>query len=326
MTTTLKFWLSDSAILEALKNGQTLTKEQTVILPSDLPAEDYQVLATICGITNSTTNGNIITPQTKTVKWDGETFSGGVPNPSSSGLLQAIAHWRDWLNKQAQGQKEAKAKEEKQQRERAEKKAAEADANRPALANFLRGEDAYFEKERWLAGKNNPESYRLSRMALLDMFPDEETEIMAEIDRRDEASRIAALEAIAAESSAKNTLRQWAENHGSSLLKARIQEDMNWLELAKEEWTKANFPNMVTCDSVYNDNESATKQWRIQNATLTQIDQLRAFRQQHPQATDTHLWRVRLDDGSHQSYICGTFEGPLGKPLEMCLEIEDIQE
>ena len=326
MNTTLKFYLSESAILEALKSGQTLAKEQTVVLPSDLPAADTQVLATICGITNSTNTGNIISPQNKTITWDGETFMASAPHSTSPELGEAIVQWRNWLNKQASAHKEAKAKEQERQRERAEKQAAEAEANRRPLADFLGGKDAHFTQEVWLADKAAPESYKLTRAELLQMFASQEAEIEAEIAKRGERSRLAALALTEAENEAKNNLRQWGQQHGSALLKGRIEEKMNWLELAKKEWLTAHFPDFETIESVYSDNESAVKEWRIQNATLGQLEKLRSFRQQYPQATDTHLWRVRLDDGSHLSFICGTFDGPLGKPVEMCAEVEDNDE
>lgn len=71
----------------------------------------------------------------------------------------------------------------------------------------------------------------------------------------------------------KELLKQWANENGSELLKARIDEEMNWLKLAEDEYFNSIIPAGCTCLEI------PDEVWKIKNATMEQIQALRDFRQ-----------------------------------------------
>lgn len=70
----------------------------------------------------------------------------------------------------------------------------------------------------------------------------------------------------------KENLRMWAYENGSELVKARIQENMNWFDLANTEYFNSILPD--GCVSL----DGPNADWEIKNATLEQIKALQDFR------------------------------------------------
>lgn len=82
-------------------------------------------------------------------------------------------------------------------------------------------------------------------------------------------------EAIAAEKEAKKQeLKAWALANGSELLKARIEENMNWVELADKEYDHSRMPEGFD----YKDEDDYDSCWDYNNPTLEHINVLRESR------------------------------------------------
>lgn len=76
----------------------------------------------------------------------------------------------------------------------------------------------------------------------------------------------------------KENLRQWALQNGTPLIKARIEENMNWISLANDEYFASILPEGFVCLKVPDED------WLIYNATLEQIEELRKVRVDYPDA------------------------------------------
>lgn len=82
----------------------------------------------------------------------------------------------------------------------------------------------------------------------------------------------------AAKVQAKENLKTWALANGSDLVKARIEENMNWLQLANDEYFESIKPEG------FDDLPSYDEKWEIKNATLEQLAALREVRKDFPNA------------------------------------------
>lgn len=81
--------------------------------------------------------------------------------------------------------------------------------------------------------------------------------------------------AIAAEKEAKKQqLKAWALANGSELLKARIEENMNWVEMADKEYDYSRMPDGFD----YKDEDDYDSCWDYNNPTLEHINLLREAR------------------------------------------------
>lgn len=89
-----------------------------------------------------------------------------------------------------------------------------------------------------------------------------------------------------AEAQAKENMRQWALQNGTELLKLRIEENMNWYDLANTEY----FASIMPDEFIELDEPDDT--WEIKNATVEQIKALREVKKYYPSA---RLMRYKYD-------------------------------
>ena len=89
----------------------------------------------------------------------------------------------------------------------------------------------------------------------------------------------------------KQELKAWALANGSELLKARIEENMNWFEMANEEWFKSVCPEGF---SEHDDSEYDSC-WDYKNPTMEHIVQLREARK-HEVLENLQLRECRTTD------------------------------
>jgi hypothetical protein len=89
-----------------------------------------------------------------------------------------------------------------------------------------------------------------------------------------------------AKDKAKEDLKQWALKNGSELLKLRIEENMNWFQLANDEYFKSIMPDgFILIDT-------PDESWEIKNAELYQIIALREIKRIY---TTAKLMRYKYD-------------------------------
>ncbi|MFC0181475.1 hypothetical protein ACFFJX_02400 [Pseudarcicella hirudinis] len=86
--------------------------------------------------------------------------------------------------------------------------------------------------------------------------------ISEKISEKEEAEKIALEEKITLDT-AKLAMKNWALQNGSDLLKARIEEDMNWISLAESEYLKLNFPLLEKWQVIYTNNDEAKNHGRL---------------------------------------------------------------
>lgn len=89
----------------------------------------------------------------------------------------------------------------------------------------------------------------------------------------------------------KQALKEWALQNGSELLKARIEENMNWYELANKEYFESIIPEGFSRHS----NDDYDSCWPYNNPTLEHIKELREARK-NKVFTSVELRKCREED------------------------------
>lgn len=219
-----------------------------------------------------------------------------VDGHSLESVFEKIAEWEAEAADKEAADKEASLKNAEACRLRLEQ-------NVQQLQGFVQNQNATFKtmQEGWdeVFLPNSPTAVgRTFTITNWGRFFDDPAHIAAaeaEIARRQsavadakEAEKIAAAAAVAA-------LRQWAIENGSDLVKLRIEEGMNWRDMARAEWGGCQFPmewqpwGEFIASLRGNDPEG----WVIKDATTEQILELRAAREQYPLAEEITLRRVK---------------------------------
>lgn len=120
----------------------------------------------------------------------------------------------------------------------------------------------------------------------------------------------------------KQELKAWALAHGSELVKARIEENMNWLELADKEYDRSRMPEGFD----YKDEDDFDSCWDYKNPTLEHINALREARK-NKVFTKVELRKCRKtdEDGDKTFYyfVVGTMDGYDGEEFEVTKLIEE---
>ena len=130
---------------------------------------------------------------------------------------------------------------------------------------------------------NKGDSVRISK---------EENEKLMNIISLKDAEIAAEKAAIAAEKEAKKQgLKTWALGNGSELLKARIEENMNWVEMADKEYDHSRMPEGFD----YKDEDDYDSCWDYKNPTLEHINVLREARKNEV-FTNVELRKCRKTD------------------------------
>lgn len=126
---------------------------------------------------------------------------------------------------------------------------------------------------------------------------------------------------IAAKEAKKQSLKDWALINGSELLKARIEEEMNWLELADEEYNRSRMPEGF---DYQNENDFDTC-WEYKNPTLEHIELLREARK-NEEFTKVELRKCRKtyenNDKEFHYFVIGTMKTYIGTEFNVSKEID----
>lgn len=111
-------------------------------------------------------------------------------------------------------------------------------------------------------------------------------------------------DSIKLQNEGKDKLKKWGIENGSDLLKARIQENMNWYSMANSEYLLSICPK-----NFFLDKEEYDESWEIKDATLEQIKELREAKKIDP---DAKLIRYKYiirdkeqyeDEITHNDYV-----------------------
>lgn len=189
--------------------------------------------------------------------------------------------WKEFID-----QKEAKAKEKlEKEKIETEKRRSEAQLEFEKIVKLpieeLNKKHMYNDNTLYL-GFNN------------DFLTDEQKERKNNLEKEIIVYRQQKEEKAKSEEAAKKMILQnWALQNGSELLKARIEENMNWFEIAEKEYFRTILPNDYTFT------EEPNNKWPIKNATLDQIKFLREERSKFPSAT---LMRYKFVEETTDEY------------------------
>ena len=151
---------------------------------------------------------------------------------------------------------------------------------------------------------------------------EEEEKLMKIISLK--SAEIAAKKAAAeAEKEAKKQeLKDWALENGSELLKARIEENMNWVELASQEYDHSRMPEGFD----YKDEDDYDSCWDYKNPTLEHISALRKARKNEVfESVELRKCRKTDEDGDKTFYyfIVATMTGYDGVEFEVSKLIDE---
>lgn len=114
----------------------------------------------------------------------------------------------------------------------------------------------------------------------------------------------------------KQELKAWALANGSELLKARIEENLNWFELADTEYDHSRMPDGFD----YKDEDDFDSCWDYKNPTLEHIQALREARKNEVfESVELRKCRKTDEDGDKTFYffIVGTMLGYDGTEFEV---------
>ena len=114
----------------------------------------------------------------------------------------------------------------------------------------------------------------------------------------------------------KQELKAWALANGSELLKARIEENLNWFELADTEYDHSRMPDGFD----YKDEDDFDSCWDYKNPTLEHIQALREARKNEVfESVELRKCRKTDEDGDKTFYffIVGTMLGSDGTEFEV---------
>lgn len=122
----------------------------------------------------------------------------------------------------------------------------------------------------------------------------------------EEAEKAAKKQAEEAEKEAKKqALKEWALKNGSYLLKARIEENLNWFDLANSEY----FDSLIPEGFVIHDDDDYDSCWDYNNPTLEHIKELREARKNNV-FEDVKLRKCRkvddYEDKTFYYFVVGT--------------------
>lgn len=120
----------------------------------------------------------------------------------------------------------------------------------------------------------------------------------------------------------KQGLRTWALENGSELLKARIEESMNWVELAEKEHDRSRMPEGFD----YKDEDDYDSCWDYKNPTLEHISALREARKNEVfESVEMRKCRKTDEDGDKTFYyfIVATMTGYDGVEFEVSKLIDE---
>ena len=81
----------------------------------------------------------------------------------------------------------------------------------------------------------------------------------------------------------KESLRQWAIKNGSEFLKLRIEENFNWLELARQEYALSVLPDGFTINDPA-ELQNYIEQWDYNNPNVAEMGIIKDIRKKFPQA------------------------------------------
>lgn len=172
-----------------------------------------------------------------------------------------------------------------------------------------------------------PKDYILSLNDSIAEWEKFSTDLAKKAKEEKDKAQQAKEEKETAEKARKEALKEWAIENGSELLRARIEGEFNWFELANAEYndqyieTFLNRSNTIfgTWEDVYSNVESAKKHWLIKNPTLEQIKTLKEYKGIFPDAQNFDLTRIKFEDDfeeSHQDYLTFQIECPLTTYIE----------
>lgn len=120
----------------------------------------------------------------------------------------------------------------------------------------------------------------------------------------------------------KENMKAWALQNGSELLKARIEENMNWLELAENEYDQSRMPEGFQ----YKNEDNFDSCWDYKNPTLEHIQSLREARKNEV-FTKVELRKCRKtdEDGDKTFYffVIATMLGYDGIEFEVSKLIDE---
>lgn len=255
-----------------------------------------------------------------------------IDGVSLSEIISTLQIWEE---------NEQKAREEEVQREktRTEKLIKEASDD---LENYLKNETSwlYFstkplDKTRIYKDSVSKDSFDKAINFYNHYFPEKVKDMKIELERRikaeetqkaEEAQKVE--ETKKAEEAKKTALSDWATKNGSELLKLRIEEKMNWMDLALEEYSESLVEDSESWRKIYDDDDDAKKYFDIQNATVEQIHKLREYRSKYPDA-QIELVRVRFEDdyeSYHKDYVRLNFIAPNGVNISRAIFLNNYPE
>lgn len=163
-------------------------------------------------------------------------------------------------------------------RERKKQAAQEKERKEKAQKYF---DDAVAMNRKIIGDKDAAIAFSFQQNNLTDMRVDQETyDYILQVRKEKEDRGKAEKEAL------KEAIKRWGIENGTELLKLRIEENMNWYQLANDEYflsiTPKGFINM----------EEPEESWLIKNADIGQIKTLREVRVNYP---DALLKRYKYD-------------------------------
>jgi hypothetical protein len=138
---------------------------------------------------------------------------------------------------------------------------------------------------------------------------------------KDEKDAAEKAQKAAAEKAARETLRTWAIENGSDLLKLRIKHEQNWMQLAQTEWAIAHSAGFDVWD--YTDNDDS---WPVNNATIDQLKAMEAAEAENPDHNieiHRYKWVEDYDEVTHRTFLTCDAKTPTGN-ITLYKEIDDV--
>jgi hypothetical protein len=129
----------------------------------------------------------------------------------------------------------------------------------------------------------------------------------------------------------EKTLLRWAETFGSPLLKARISEEYEWLNLAEIEYAKSVIKHLGKEAFDYSEEADSCVSSERTTPTLDEIKAIKIVREKlndEPAEAQLLWWVYKFEDGSvvKQTEINVTVTCPTGREIEHYFDIEKKQD
>ena len=177
-----------------------------------------------------------------------------------------------------------------------------------------------------LRGNRYENDYLIGRRELSDEMKERVKYHVDRIKATIEAKKQAEIEANRKENAEKEAKKQelkaWALKNGSALLVARIEENMNWVALAENEYDHSRMPEGYD----YRDEDDYDSCWDYNNPTLEHIEELRNARKNKVfESVALRKCRKTDEDGDKTFYffIVATMAGYDGTPVEVSRLIDE---